>query len=40
MQDLDFDRLLAVLGVLLALGTSSTVVLALVLGYLWGRSGR
>ena len=39
MRDLDFDRLLAVLGILLALGISPTVILVLGLGYLWGRSG-
>lgn len=38
MRNLDFDRLLAVLGVLLALGISPVVILALVVGYLWGRS--
>jgi hypothetical protein len=38
MGNLDLDRLLAALGVLLGLGLSSTVVLALVLGFLLGRS--
>jgi hypothetical protein len=40
MRDLDLDRLLAVLGVLLGLGISSNLILALALGYLCGRLGR
>ena len=38
MRGSDFDRLLAVAGVLLGLGVSSALILALVLGYLWGQS--
>jgi hypothetical protein len=40
MREPDFDRLLAVLGVLIALGINPTVILVLGLGYLWGRFGR
>jgi hypothetical protein len=38
MRALDFDRLLAVLGILLALGISPSLILAVVVGYLWGSS--
>jgi hypothetical protein len=40
MRDFDLDRLLAVLGVLLGLGISAELALALILGYLYGRLGR
>jgi hypothetical protein len=40
MRDLYFDRLLAVLSILIALGISPTVILVLAIGYLWGRSSR
>jgi hypothetical protein len=40
MLNLEFDRLLAVLGVLLGLGISSELILALMVGYLCGRVGR
>jgi|tagenome__1003787_1003787.scaffolds.fasta_scaffold6048741_1 hypothetical protein len=40
MRESDFDRLLAMLGILIALGINPTVILVLGLGYLWGRSSR
>ena len=38
--DSDFDRLLAVLSLLLALGISPAVVLAVVMAYLWSQCRR
>lgn len=40
MQALDFNRLLAVLSILIALGISPAAILMLVLGYLLARSAR
>jgi hypothetical protein len=40
MQSVDFNRLLAVLSILIALGISPTAILMFVIGYLLGQARR